>query len=232
MMGQQKTPEPRRLYQQIADQIRQLILADQFPAGTRLPSERDLAIQLGVSRPSLREALIALEIDGSVEIRMGSGVYVLAAPERSENDSFSLGESPSELMHARAVIEGSVIVLASARIEKSTLSELRSLIDKMRIEVDRGRRPLDHDRSFHVAIAVSSGNSVLARLVAELFDERHSPISEKIRVRFENQVTWAAAIAEHEAILGALELRDPMLAQAKMQCHLEASRRRWVLDDE
>lgn len=227
-----KTPEPRRLYQQIADQIRQLIIAGQFPPGTRLPSERDLAIQLGVSRPSLREALIALEIEGSVEIRMGSGVYVLAMADRSENDSLALGESPSELMQARAALESSVIMLACARMEQDTLTELRTTIDKMRIEVDRGRRPLDHDRSFHVAIALSSGNSVLARLVADLFDERHSPISEKIRGRFESQDTWSTAITEHEAILAALELRDPMLAQAKMQCHLEASRRRWVQDDE
>src|SRR5439155_15126601 len=68
--------EPRRLYRQIADQIRGLIKSGEFPAGSRLPPERDLARQLGVSRPSVREALIALEVEGMVEVRIGSGIYV------------------------------------------------------------------------------------------------------------------------------------------------------------
>jgi DNA-binding FadR family transcriptional regulator len=73
-----QTIEPRRLYRQIADQLRVLIDGGEFPAGARLPPERDLAVQLGVSRPSVREALIALEVEGRVEVRMGSGIYVRA----------------------------------------------------------------------------------------------------------------------------------------------------------
>ena len=68
--------EPRRLYRQIADQIRALIKSGEFTAGARLPPERDLAKQLGVSRPSVREALIALEVEGLVDVRIGSGIYV------------------------------------------------------------------------------------------------------------------------------------------------------------
>src|SRR5712671_6895877 len=71
-----QTIEPRRLYRQIADQLRSLIEHGEYKVGTRLPPERDLATQLGVSRPSVREALIALEVEGLVEVRMGSGVYV------------------------------------------------------------------------------------------------------------------------------------------------------------
>ena len=95
--------EPRRLYQQIADQVRQLIQNNPYPPGSRLPAERELAQTLGVSRPSLREALIALEIDGTIEIRMGSGIYVLTAVKPTQTNR-SLGESPMELMQARAVI--------------------------------------------------------------------------------------------------------------------------------
>lgn len=78
MNDMDKSLEPRRLYQQIADRVRLLIQSGDYRDGSRLPPERELAQQLGVSRPSLREALIALEIEGSVEIRMGSGVYVCA----------------------------------------------------------------------------------------------------------------------------------------------------------
>ncbi|NTJ43462.1 FadR family transcriptional regulator [Agrobacterium larrymoorei] len=228
MNGQAKIIEPRRLYQQVADQIRELIEGGEFQPGTRLPAERELAQKLGVSRPSLREALIALEIDGSVEIRMGSGVYVLPEQAWQPTRTKSLGESPSELMQARSTLEGATILLAASRIDAAALSALRSNLDEMRGDIEAGRKPLDQDRKFHTIIAEQSGNSVLARLVANLFDERHSPISAQLRVKFEDKDTWVFALQEHEAILAALETKDPLLAQAAMHIHLESSRRRWI----
>lgn len=220
--------EPRRLYQQVADKIRDLVASGEFPPGARLPAERELAQRLGVSRPSLREALVALEIDGSVEIRMGSGVYITAEPRGNTTETRSLGESPSELMQARAALEGAVILLAAARMTPETLEELRRIIDTMRSEVQAGRKPIEQDRQFHLTIAAQSGNAVLRHLTGDLFDERHSPISAQFRARFENVQTWVSALEEHEAILAALEARDPLLAQSAMHAHLEGSRRRWV----
>ena len=86
-----KPVETRRLYQRVADLIRGVISSGGFPVGSRLPPERDFAVQLGVSRPSLREALIALEIEGLVEIRMGSGVYVCAPPAQPDRNTPPLG---------------------------------------------------------------------------------------------------------------------------------------------
>src|SRR5213079_1911863 len=108
--------EPRRLYRQIADQIRRLIGSGEFGPGARLPPERDLARQLGVSRPSVREALIALEVEGLVEVRIGSGIYVRGtAPDGAPADGVRgpgpTGEpaeaaaGPFELLRARYVIE-------------------------------------------------------------------------------------------------------------------------------
>jgi GntR family transcriptional repressor for pyruvate dehydrogenase complex len=228
MNGPIKAAEPRRLYQQIADQIRTLIQGGHFTPGARLPAERDLAQQLGVSRPSLREALIALEIEGSVEIRMGSGIYITAEPERRPWQTGSMGESPVELMEARAAVEGTVALAAAARITPEGLKLLRETLDAMRVEIEAGRKPLDQDRLFHLTIAGLSGNSVLAHIVSDLFDERHSPLSAQIRARFETPETWHYALQEHEAIYAALEARDPLLAQAMMHAHLEESRRRWM----
>ena len=218
----------RRLYQQVADQIRALIQDGDFKLGQRLPAERDLAQQLGVSRPSLREALIALEIDGTVEIRMGSGIYVINASERRQLTSASIGESPAELMQARAAVEGAVVVLAATRMTPDDLAGLRQTLDAMRAEIAAGRKPIEHDRQFHTAIAALSANSVLARLVCDLFDERHSPISTQLRERFETPDTCSRALEEHEAILAALEARDALLAQSMMHAHLEESKRRWL----
>ncbi|MBF2713908.1 FadR/GntR family transcriptional regulator [Agrobacterium vitis] len=218
---------PKRLYQQIADQVRHLIQSGPYPAGSRLPPERELAQTLGVSRPSLREALIALEIDGTIEIRMGSGIYVLSA-NKSAASGRSLGESPTELMQARAVIESAVIVKAAAAMSDAVFAALVGIVESMRQEIAEGRKPIDQDRLFHLTIAEQSGNSVLAEIVANLFDERHSPISDHIRGRFETPETWSLALIEHEAILNALEARDPLAAQAAMYAHLTASRRRWL----
>lgn len=231
MAFQLKPVESRRLYQQIADQIRELIERGGFENGTRLPPERDLALQLGVSRPSLREALIALDVEGRVEVRSGSGVYVSAvksgpAPARTA----AMGESPSQLMEARSVIEGELITLACARITLAPLARLREILKDMEAAIERRRARVDLDRQFHLTLAEVSGNAVLARLVGELFDERHSPISAKISSRFESTRTWKAALKEHQAILKAVEARDPIAAQAAMRAHLEASALRWVGD--
>lgn len=228
-----RLPETRRLYQQVADRIRVLMAGGAFPPGSRLPAERDLAQQLGVSRPSLREALIALEIDGRVEIRMGSGVYVTASAGSERAGAVQMrpmGESPSDLMQARAVIEGGVALLAAARATPEALAGLRACLVAMRGEIAAGRKPLEHDRQFHVSIAAMAGNPVLTRLVGELFDERHSPISSTLSGHFESPETWALALGEHEAIIEALESGDPMQADVAMRFHIHSSNQRWVRD--
>ena len=230
MAFQFKPVESRRLYQQIADQIRDLIDRGDFEPGTRLPPERDLAQQLGVSRPSLREALIALDIEGCVEVRSGSGVFVSAGPGPVPRRTAAMGESPSQLMEARSVIEGEVVVLACARVTEEPLARLRELLNDMEVEIARRDARVDLDRQFHLTLAEMTGNAVLLRLVGELFDERHSPISAKISSRFESTRTWKTALTEHEEILKAIETRDPIAAQAAMRAHLKASARRWVGD--
>jgi GntR family transcriptional regulator, transcriptional repressor for pyruvate dehydrogenase complex len=131
-------------------------------------------------------------------------------------------------MQARAALEGSVVVLACARATPAALLQLRTCIEGMRQEIARRRSPLEFDRQFHLTIAEMCSNSVMQRMVVELFDDRHSPISTKLRSRYENMRTWNAALKEHEAILHALEAHDPLAAEAAMRAHLKASEQRWV----
>jgi len=222
-----KPPEPRRLYQQIADRLRARIQSGEFPPGSRLPAERELAQLLGVSRPSLREALIALEIDGSVEIRMGSGVYVCPPRLALAPDAPSLGESPSEVMQARIAVEGTVALLASTRMTAEALAALRAALEAMRGIIEQGRMPLEHDRQFHLLIAAQCGNSILSRIVGDLFGERQSLILSTLSLKFDGANTWRAALAEHEAVYAALEAGDPLRAEAAMRTHLQASSERW-----
>ena len=224
-----KPVESRRLYQQIADQIRELIQAGVFEVGARLPAERDLAQQLGVSRPSLREALIALDVEGNVEIRSGSGVYVCQQPEpQAPRATPALGESPRELMQARAAVESAVVIMACSQGTEGQRKRLREVLKKMQSETARRKPPVDIDRQFHLTLAEMTGNAVMVRIVAELFDERYSPIFAKLTLRYENSRTWSAALREHEAIVRAVEARDPLAAQAAMLSHLKASEQRWI----
>ena len=113
-----QTVEPQRLYRQIAEQLRVLIRQGEFAPGTRLPAERDLARQLGVSRPSVREALIALEVEGWVEVRSGSGVYAQDRPapaRQTAADSAPPEWGPLELIRARRVVEGETAAIAALR---------------------------------------------------------------------------------------------------------------------
>src|SRR5450432_2027828 len=105
--------EPRRLYRQIADQIRTLVRSGEFTPGERLPPERDLARQLGVSRPSLREALIALEIETLLDVRVGSGIYVTQPDEPRRNAELAGASGPFEVIRARRLIEGECAALAA-----------------------------------------------------------------------------------------------------------------------
>src|SRR5579859_6723316 len=109
--------ESQRLYRQIAGQLSALIASGEFPPGARLPSERELAVQLGVSRPSVREALIALEVEGKVEIRVGAGVFVSENPSKRPAAALATeveGEGPFELLRARMTVEGETAALAAA----------------------------------------------------------------------------------------------------------------------
>jgi DNA-binding FadR family transcriptional regulator len=127
--------EPRRLYRQIADQIRTLIKSGEFPAGARLPPERDLAKQLGVSRPSVREALIALEVEGLVEVRIGSGIYVQPGNEDAGvGDAHEAEAGPYELLRARYVIEAECAALAAKSAKKPQLVAISDALEEMQRE--------------------------------------------------------------------------------------------------
>lgn len=227
MLEQLKGSDSRRLYHQIADQLRDLIRQGRYGVGSRLPPERELAIQLGVSRPSVREALIALEIAGCVEVRMGAGIYVRGTGD-AEMPTTGLGESPLELMQARVVLEGGLMPQACARATPQGLAAVREALDDMRRTMQAGRPALDADRRFHLAIAALVGNSVLERMVGELFIGRYSPISLQLSARADTHQNWEEALTEHERILTALEAHDPLAAQAAMRVHLFNAQERWA----
>lgn len=217
------TIEPRRLYRQIAEQLRGLIAAGEFAVGSRLPPERDLAVQLGVSRPSVREALIALEVEGLVEIRMGSGIYVLSPVPARRARSIESELGPFEIIKARQLIESELAALAAGNRPAAALKRMRAAVKSMEEEIAAGTMPILGDRAFHVALAEASDNAALVRVVTGLWDERKKPVFEQLGRHFENAASWRKAVAEHRAVIRAVAAGDADGARDAMRRHLDNS---------
>lgn len=229
-----QTVEPTRLYRQIAEQLRGLIARGEFVAGTRLPAERDLAKQLGVSRPSVREALIALEVEGWVEVRVGSGIYVQPPTQRNGQAAGRAGDSPAgaewgplQLMQARAVVEAEVAALAARHARKPQLGAIAGALAQMQDEAAAGIEPRAGDEAFHDAVAQACGNEVLADTVRSYWSARHAPLFLRLGDHFETPASWSAALVEHAAVLAAIRARDPLAARAAMQQHLKKATNRY-----
>ncbi len=204
----------------------------EFAVGSRLPAERDLATQLGVSRPSVREALIALEVEGLIEVRTGSGIYVqsttspLQALNRTGVDT-SAEWGPLEVMSARILVESEVAALAAQNAQKKDLQAIRDGLQRMKRDAARNEVPREGDEIFHEAIAQACGNGVLLDTVQRFWLARKGPLFERLGDYFEHPASWQAAITEHQAVLDAIEAHDATAARKAMQKHLKQAHKRY-----
>jgi DNA-binding FadR family transcriptional regulator len=220
-----KAVENRRLYRQIAAQLSALIASGEFAVGQKLPPERELAVQLGVSRPSLREAVIALELEGMVEVRVGAGIWVIAASGRRAAEDAPIpplaeGEGPFELQRARSLIEGEIAAVAARNATPADLATIHDAVDSMERLERRGQDPAPADREFHLGIAASTRNSVLHAVVQDLWDRGRGAMWSQMEHHFRTPQLRAATLADHRAILQALEAHDPREARHAMRAHL------------
>lgn len=221
--------EPRRLYRQAAEQLRMLIQAGEILVGERLPAERELAERLGVSRPTVREALIVLEVEGLVQIRMGSGVYV----NRNSQSNVAVlpaddSDGPFEILQARCLIESAIAEEAARRVDNAGIEKLDLILREMAGALEDPERALTLDRAFHTAIADIIGNSALNVFTGLIYDKRRSsPFFEKLASYFEGPHTWRAALEEHTAIRNALAAGDPAASREAMRMHLTLSQKRF-----
>lgn len=237
-----ETIETRRLYRQIADQITGLIESGEYKPGMRLPAERVLAGQLKVSRPSVREALIALEVEGWVDIRGGTGVFVLertpgveeekpsasisASAHDSAGDSPPVG--PIELLDARDTVEPEVAALAARHATDEMIATLSGILGDMVCCSSTDPRHMDYDHRFHSSLAAATGNAALVQLMETLWAMRLAPLYVQLQNHFHNEAIWQQAILEHREILEAVKTRDAKSARAAMHRHIHNARKRYV----
>ena len=209
----------RKLYQQAAAAIANAIQRGDYRPGQRIPSERELAEEHKVSRPTIREALIALEVTGLIRSRHGSGIFVVDNPP-ADALSLSLDIGAFELTEARRLFEGETAALAALAVSDDDLARLDVLIADMDRENQEKVSGEHADREFHLVIARATGNSAIVGVIESLWDARYSsPLCAEMLERARN-VGVRPRIDEHLVILEALRRRDPAAARTAMRDHL------------
>ena len=211
--------EPKRLYRQIADQLAQLIASGEFAAGSRLPAERELAVSLGVSRASVREAIISLEMNGLVEVRVGTGIFVSRPPEGAVRAGGDGGPGPFELLAARRMVEGEIAALAAKGATAEDADALRESVVRMEAMLDDFHAREAEDRDFHMLVARASGNSSLELVVEGLWNQR-AGLWGRLQQHFHTRELAVQTIRDHAAIAKAIAVHDPDAARAAMHRHL------------
>ena len=159
----------RRMFWRVTEQIQSLIHSGMYPPGSRLPPERELAETFDVSRPTVREAIIALEVMDLVEVKTSSGVYV-----KEQNTTADANEAESisafELTQARALVEGEAAALAAKSIDEEELAALRATLDAM----EKGINAEQADKEFHLIISNATRNKALVLAVKRFWELRDS----------------------------------------------------------
>ncbi len=209
----------KRLYHSIADKIMGLIHDGTYPPGSRLPGERELAEQFGVSRVTIREAEIALQAMGQVNIKTGSGVYVLDRSGSPDNRVPNV--SAFELTEARSMFESEVAALAATNIDDDTLARLTELIRIMSSDDPSDEAASQQaDREFHLTLAAATGNAAVQFIVDILWKMRNElPSVSEVYGAVCSKETAYDREHEHSAILEAIRRRDSMAARIAMQNH-------------
>lgn len=209
-----------RLYQDLARKLIAELGGGRYKVGDRLPAERELALHYNVSRPTVREAVIALEVQGLVDVRVGSGAYVKRLPGKNDSPGFNI--TAIELTEARLLFEAEAAALAATQVTDEALAELTALLDEIERENEHPHGTEKADRAFHVAIARATRNAAILEAVERLWDLRAlSPESALLHAKARS-ANIKPVVDEHRAVLEALRARDPVAARAAMRTHLAA----------
>ncbi len=207
----------KRLYHKVANEILELIDSGVFPIGSRLPGERDLAEKFGVSRVSVREAEIALQAQGRLEIKVGSGAYVIDGGGEPGGALPKVG--PFELTEARALFEAEAAALAAPIISVDALEKLQEYVEAMSGRTPNGMSAEEADQAFHRTIAVATNNPAIIYTIESLWKMRReaAQMQRVYKSVCERDTTFREK--EHGAILDALKNRDSAAARAAMRAH-------------
>jgi GntR family transcriptional repressor for pyruvate dehydrogenase complex len=214
-----RAPEGRRLYEQLEQLLRVYVQEHELRPGDRLPSERALAGALKVSRVSLRQATVSLEVQGLLEVRHGGGIYVRSLnvdPERLKT-MLTLRRRLPDVLEAREAIECMLSRLAAQRRTDTDLAAIDASLRAMAVDIDKGGVGEAADQRFHTAVAHASKNKLLRDVMKALAD----PIQETRLESLGEPGRPPRSLADHRRIAEAIRRQDPRAAEAAMRRHLK-----------
>jgi len=217
---------PKKISEEIVEQIKKLIARGELQPGARIPSERDLASMLGVSRPSVREAIMVLEAMGFLESRHGGGTFVRALTETCIADPLAIlvEQRDPELLRALAEVrmglESWSAYLAAQRASDAEIAEIRRLFGIMEEQAANGGWDPEVDARFHYAITAATHNSLQMHVLNSVHTLVHATIQVALMEFYRQQGTIQKLRGQHAEILEAIAARDPELAREKMMVHL------------
>jgi len=196
-----------------------------FAVGSRLPPERNMAETYGVSRTIVREALLMLELEGTVDIRQGSGVYVIRIPSQEEGEDELMYQGqigPFEILQARQLLESNIAAFAAKMATKADIENLRRTLEQEQIAIVANDESGDNDRLFHLLIAGATQNQMLLDSVKNIWMHRDSsPLWKQLHSHIATRGYRLKWLADHQNILAALRRRDVMGSYQAMWQHME-----------
>lgn len=204
----------KRMFWSIVDKIESRIDSGEFTPGARLPPEREFVETYNVSRPTIREAIIALEVRGRVEVKSGSGVYVLDNPQEKVSN---IPISAFELTQARALFEGEAAALAAFNITDEQLAAL----DQTMIQMELGQDVEQADRDFHLIISKATKNNAILTSIQKLWKIRTTRTEVASAYKDICSKSHDKRLEEHREILNALRERDATAARTAMHKHFQ-----------
>lgn len=204
--------------------MRQQLIDGAYKVGDRLPPERNIAESLNVKRTAVREAIIMLELENLVEVRKGSGVYVLTIPSSTSSREFALSDEagPFEILQARQLLESSIAEFAALQVTPNDIVKMRAALSLEREELEGESNLAKGDEEFHLCIAQATQNSMLVDMLKALWAAReNSPMWNQLHSRISNQAYRSEWLVDHSKILTAIQRKDPVASKQAMWQHLE-----------
>jgi GntR family transcriptional repressor for pyruvate dehydrogenase complex len=223
----------KRAYMEIVDQIRYLISRGEVKLNDRLPTEQELSLKFGVARPTVREALSALEVLGLVEVRVGSGAYIVGIPSElpiDNNRSLDV-ESPLDLYEIRMKLEPLAAAKAALSASDEDIQAIEKIIRSMERKLKKREFSFALDRKFHYTIAKASGNEHLVQVEAYIIRQmRKTPYLHFSQKNIQVKGHIERVIQDHRSIFEAIRDKSYKRAESMMLAHLNdvAIREGWV----
>ncbi|MFF5986373.1 FadR/GntR family transcriptional regulator [Prauserella flavalba] len=207
-----------RLYEQVLERLREYVTSARLSAGDKLPAERELAQRLGVSRASIKQAIVVLEVQGLVEARHGGGTYLVRDTLDAEpvEQLVERRKRLPDVLEAREALETKLAELAAQRRTKADLDALEAALDHMRAEIAEGGHGVEGDRRFHAAVTAAAHSSMLAEFMRSIAEQITESRTESLR----QPGRPSRSLSQHLAIFDAISRGDGGKAATAMRRHL------------